>query len=333
MDRNFVTPSGRSVGIFYESLRPTRGHDSMTLDLHVASTATTGPAQVVIDAPELTAMAYQSAVGASLTPEVLDELVVVSVLQAVDQDPAIVGPSGGPYQVYIHADNVATIANPRRLTDREIRRWLARRVYDEYFRADLDVHVMFDSLDLRITGATAADLWRNAQVLGEEAYFRVDRPVGAPYSIRPTAKLVRDVEKYGSAREDVVSESDYTQALESHPLVTPYREEILLEYHRYAAATTRAEIASVFRAVAPVIESILRDVLREKGVERDLPTLGPMIGELTNRRIGDSSLYSQLNHVFKFARDLEEHGNSTREPVLRIACANAFELVPQILAL
>lgn len=334
MDRHFVTPSGRSVRVEYDAPRQTPNHDSFTFDLTVSSTATTGPTQVVLDAPPLTSAAYKQITGAPLNDTAVDELVVVAVLQAVDQDPLLVGASGKPFQVTIGPGRIRDLLSLPRLEDREIRRWLARRVYDEYSRADLDVEVSFDSLDRRVMGTTVNDLWRNAQVLGQEGYFQVDRAMGAGnYTLRPTAKLVREVERYGSAREDALSETDYIRALEADLASSPRQEEILVEYRRYVAANTRTEIASVFRAVAPLVEAMLRDVLMAKGCTRALPALGPIISELQTRGIGDTHLYSQLNHVLKFARDLEQHGASLGESVLRVACANAFELVPQIGAL
>ena len=58
-----------------------------------------------------------------------------------------------------------------------------------------------------------------------------------------------------------------------------------------------------------------------------------MIGELVRRRLGSVGLWSQLNHILSFGRELTEHGEELPEPVLRIACENAFELVPQLAAL
>ena len=58
-----------------------------------------------------------------------------------------------------------------------------------------------------------------------------------------------------------------------------------------------------------------------------------MISALQQHRIGTRGLLAQLNHILKFGRDLAEHGYAMSEPVLRMACENAFELAPQLGAL
>jgi hypothetical protein len=58
-----------------------------------------------------------------------------------------------------------------------------------------------------------------------------------------------------------------------------------------------------------------------------------MIGELQAKNVAGIALISQLDHVLKFGRDLAQHGQAMPLAVLRIACENAFELVPQLAAL
>lgn len=55
--------------------------------------------------------------------------------------------------------------------------------------------------------------------------------------------------------------------------------------------------------------------------------------DLQSRGVASPALLSQLNHILKFARDLSQHGESLPQAVLRIACENAFELIPQLAAL
>ena len=128
----------------------------------------------------------------------------------------------------------------------------------------------------------------------------------------------------------VIAQQDYEATLNNYPLLKTYTEPLLLEYRRYNTAITPGEIISVFRAISPLVENILRDLLHTHGCSRQFPSLGPMISELQQRDLGSVALYSQLNHILKFSRDLAQHGASVSEPVLRIACENAFELVPQL---
>jgi hypothetical protein len=49
--------------------------------------------------------------------------------------------------------------------------------------------------------------------------------------------------------------------------------------------------------------------------------------------IRDVERFSQLRYVQKFARDVIGHGEQLPDTVLRIACANAFALLPELAAL
>ncbi len=105
------------------------------------------------------------------------------------------------------------------------------------------------------------------------------------------------------------------------------------KFQRYSTAVTHQELESVFRAVAPLVEAVLKQLLKSKGSKHEHSSLGPAIADLHQRGIGGKPLWSQLNHILKFARDLEGHGASLPDPVLRIACENSFGLIPQLAAL
>ena len=230
------------------------------------------------------------------------------------------------------SEAVALLRRPR-LSDREIRRFIARRIYQVYSRSTLEQIVSFDSFDLQLTGASPTDMLRNAQLLAAEGYLSIKRADGNDLELKATARLVREVERYGAAKEDVVTERDHLQAVAAYPNLRKYQEPLQLEYQRYAVALTDTELESVFKAIAPILEAIVKDLLRALGSTQQHATLGPAIADLQIRGIGGIALLSQLNHVLRFGRDLSLHGASIPTTALRIACENAFELVPQLGAL
>jgi len=145
--------------------------------------------------------------------------------------------------------------------------------------------------------------------------------------------LVRDVERFGAAHEDATSAVDYAAALSAYPTIASVMPAILAERRRYDVANTETELMSVFRAVPPLVETVVRELLVNLGSKRDHSTLGPMIADLKGRGVGGVGLWSQLEYVLKFGRDLAQHGTALPLAVLRIACENAFELVPQVAVL
>jgi hypothetical protein len=126
---------------------------------------------------------------------------------------------------------------------------------------------------------------------------------------------------------------DLIAALRTYPIAKERLEAITLEYSRFTRATTHEELASVYKAVAPEVEGLARAVLLSAGATGSFGTLGSIIQEFAARGLGGSGLLSQLRHVQKFARDIVEHGETLPDPVLRIACANAFAVLPQLAAL
>jgi hypothetical protein len=334
VDRHFVTPSGTTVHVFAAPIERAPNRDGAIRTYHVSSAATSGPVSIYIDAPVLTAASLRDQTGIQLTDQLFDRLAVSAILAKIDADPEFIGRKDDEFQIAVTPDNIVEFANRPRLSDRELRRYIARKVYDAYSRSEMAILVDFDEFDEQITGASRIDLLRNAQVLQQEGYVKLERTMGeANFELIPQARLVRDVERYGSAKDDAVSDQDYAGALHANSQLAECRDRILYEYQRYGSATSSVEIASVFRSIAPLVEGVLRAVLTSHGVTRDLPNLGRMIAEVQKRGIGTSHLLSQLNHILKFGRDLEGHGNELPDSVLRIACANAFELVPQLGAL
>jgi hypothetical protein len=257
-----------------------------------------------------------------------------AILDGIDADAEILAAPDPVKGITVDTDQLVPLLKRAKLSDRDIRRYVVRRAYDEYSRATLTDPVSFDSGDYTYTGATHQDFLRCAQLLEEEGYLHVKliTPHGA-LSVLPTAKLVRALERFGAASEDVVSATDYEATLRAYPSIQPCEKALLAERGRYEAASTPAELLSVFRATAPIVESIVRDLLGSHGSKKAYPTLGPMIADLHSRGIAGIGVISQLENVLKFGRDMAQHGESLPMSVLRIVCENAFELVPQLAAL
>lgn len=333
MDRHFVTPSGSTVHLRTGELRQAENRDAKVIEFEVTSSGVSQRGRVLFDAiPHMSALLKQDH-GQSFTPETATRIAPVAILTAVDEDPEMFRSSEQEITFEIGPGNLYSVLRRPRLSDRELRRYIARSLYDGYARSDMDVLIQFDDHDRMLTGSSSRDFLRSSQVLEGEGYLVLHRTMGDNFQAQPTARLVRDVERYGSARDDAISSEDYVRVIGANPVLVDWREAVLLEYGRYSTAVSQVELESVFRAIAPIVEDVLRQVLRGRGVEKEMPTLGPMIAEMQSRGMGDVHLYSQLNHVLKFARDLEQHGASLPESVLRIAAANAFELLPQIAGL
>lgn len=84
----------------------------------------------------------------------------------------------------------------------------------------MDESVPLDAIDQLITGARWIDLERNVGVLLAEGYLSdVASTLGDPLW-QVTVKLVREVERFGAAREDVVAERDYPAALRAYAVLS-----------------------------------------------------------------------------------------------------------------
>ena len=334
-ERNhFLTPSGTTVSAWVIGMGQVPGRDAEQVVLQVSSSGfATRKVSVILDAPPLIHVALQQTYSIPLTEPAKKTMALVATLDAIDQDPASPADPAQPWTIEVGAERAVGLLHRAKLSDRALRRYIARRTYDLFRRSTLDSGFTFDDMDLLTTGGELTDLKRNCQVLAEEGYLKLMRDEPPKLVVGPTAKLVRAVELYGAAPEDVVSERDYAAALAAYSVLRGQTESLLLERRRFDVARTPTELVSVFRAVAPTVEAIVRGLLKAHRSTKADATLGPMIGEMVSRRLGSVGLWSQLNHILSFGRDLTEHGEELPEPVLRIACENAFELVPQLGAL
>ena len=329
----FLSPSGLGARIVAEGDSPTPNRDARDYWFDVTTSAGRNDrvgVRIVASALHDTLL-QQHGLGrlANYMPRFL-HVVVIRNLDALETLPV---DEYANRIIDLEAEDSLSIIQAPRLQDRAIRRFIARRVYDEYSRKTLSSPVFVDQYDFQACSASDYDFVRNAQVLAEEGYLTIGSTTTNEIELRPTAKLIRDVERYGAAREDAVAERDYLGALSNYAAIEPHVEQLTMEYRRYSTATSPAELASVFRAVAPEVESIVKELLSAHGSLSAHANLGTAINDLRSRQIGDIGLWSQLSHIIKFSRDLEGHGTALSEPVLRIACENAFNLVPQLAAL
>jgi hypothetical protein len=150
------------------------------------------------------------------------------------------------------------------------------------------------------------------------------------FQAKPTAQLIREVERYGAAEGDVESEADFTARLVAQAILSAERPAVLAERRRYELAQAPEDVVSVFRAVMPMVEGIVRRLLRAQGSKKEHGSLGPMIAELAERRIGTLGLWSQLSAVLTNGRDISLHGEELPIAVLRITTETCFELIPQL---
>ena len=156
--------------------------------------------------------------------------------------------------IEIRSEDAAQLLDPPKQSDREIRRFLTRRIYDAFSRSTLTTPCAIRTLDALICGASLDDLLRNAQLLEEEGYLKIEATAPDGLAILPRAKLIREVERYGASREDAAEEADILAAIGAYAGIRRHEGAISLEYRRYAAARTAVELESVFRALAPIVE-------------------------------------------------------------------------------
>lgn len=287
---------------------------------------------VLLLAPQLLNVALQQA-GRGAYDQLVDTIGLAAVLDAVDQRGELETSKAGVPEKVVDVSDALALFDRKRPSDRELRRLIARRCYDTYAAGTLETDTNIDKMDLFVTGARFIDFARNVGLLAAEGYLvvkRMDQSQGI--MVTGTAKLAREVEKFGAPRDDASSDRNYAALLERYPLLQLVRQNVLAEYDRYAVALTAAELESVFRALAPIVEAVARAALAANGCDRTVESLGPIIQELQSRGLVATGTLAELRHVVKFARDLAQHGTSLPESVLRIACETIFDVLPQLAA-
>lgn len=332
MDYQLVTPSGTTLSIDHRYCRDAPSSDATELGVTVQSSS--GVAQyvsVTLELPGLIHAALQQHLGFPLNDQNMKDLAVIAVIDEIDRNPDFTFGTQEPYQIVVTPEKSVQLFRRDRVSDKELRRLIARRLYNSFATTTLLNSVTFDQIYLLMTGCQLPDFIRNLELLDDEGYLQITGR--SPPSARPRAKLIRDVERFGAARDDAITKFDYREGLEAYEVLAEHRTELLLERQRYDAAQTVTELESVFRATAPVVEAVLRSLLKKIHPDREFTSLGKMIAILERDKVGDLGLWSQLNHILAFSRDIEEHGHQLPEPVVRIACENAFGLAIQLAAL
>ncbi len=329
----WVTPSGTTVSVEGIPEYTRSGHMAVFVDLTVSSTGGAArPVTVQLDEPGYVNTLRAGNGLAPLSQEDRAGAARIAAIRAVDVDSDFFGGSE-PVQVALGYAELDESQPVDRISDRPLRRYIARRLYLLWEHESFDPFLRFGSTDAALTGAESAAFLRNLQLLEREGYVEISRTFGQgfeSFEAKATALLIRDVEGYGAAQGDVESEVDFIARLKASPGLAPDFASVSAERHRYQAAQTADEVASVFRAVMPVLEGAVRRLLRAHGSEREHGTLGPMIRDLRERSIGTRGLRSQLNAVLNNGRDISLHGEDLPVAVLRIVCESSFELFPQL---
>lgn len=328
----WVTPSGTTIAVRSGPEYHQSGDAGVFFDLNVSSTGGNArPITVRVDEPSYINGLRQANGLLPLDQVARGAAALVAGIHAVDGNPDFFA-SSEPLRLNLDYDQLTPKSVPS-IGNQELRRHIARRLYLTWEHGSFDDFLAFGSMDESLTGAGAQAFLRNLQLLEQEGYVKLSRTMGTGFSsfqARPTAQLVREVERYGAARGDVESEADFTARLVAHAVLSAEQPGIMAERRRYELAQAAEEVASVFRAVMPILEGVVRRLLRAHGSTKEHGSLGPMIAELVERKIGTRGLGSQLNAVLTSGRDISLHGEDLPIAVLRIATETCFELFPQL---
>ena len=329
----WVTPSGTTTSVHGGSEYTKPSDAGVYYDINVSSTGgDTRAVTVRIDEP---AYVNTLRVGNGLSPidqETRQTSAMVAAIRAVDSNPNFYV-SSDPVRIEIGYDELDETQPLDRISNQDLRRYLVRRLYLSWQDGSFDDSLRFGPMDQTLTGLGPDAFLRNLQLLGQEGYVGLNRTKGrgfSSFSAQPTALLVREVERYGAAKADVESEADYNARLAAHKALADEYSAIIAERSRYETSQTSDEVESVFRAVMPILEGVVRGLLSARGSQMTHSTLGPMIRDLRNRGIGALGLWSQLSAVQNNARDISLHGEDLPIAVLRLATVCCFELFPQL---
>lgn len=330
--RSWVLPSGLTVELAlghehrvpntdfvgYDAVVTTPGGTSRTLKVHL------------LDLPLMDAARRQEGLE-PLEPGERERIVETALLRLVDTDPEFFD-GDGPLEV--GPTDAGDLKRTPRISDRELRRYIARRLYVEWAEKSFDRLVYFEDIDESLTGCDPVDFLRNLQLLDQEGYVRLDRTLGpltfASYHARATARLIRDVELYGAASDDVDDAAEFGGAIGPVRALEEDLELLMLQRSRFQFSQTSSEIVSVFRAIMPTVESVVRRLLTAHGAKNELASLGPMIAQLKNRGIGTRGLWSELSGLQTLARDVALHGHDMSPTFLKFGCSACFDVILQL---
>ena len=204
---HFITTSGNTVYITPTYSGQADNRDAVQNSFDVA-TSTGPPAKVdiIFPTPPILKDTLENEAGLSFDL-VREELAVLALLSEVDNSPKLFEDPESSHEILANGPYLLKNLNRERLSDRDMRRYIVRKVYDNYSRTTLSDPVSIEQMDLWVTGAKHIDFVRNIEVLAEEGYLNIIQlSQDEGLCIGGTAKLVREFERYGAARDDVIPE-------------------------------------------------------------------------------------------------------------------------------
>ncbi len=268
MDGHFITPSGSTAHIDIVGQGRESDFDASYVRLNLSSTSHDDETvRVRFTSPTLIRTALSQERHVEFSPDVQAHLATVATLREMDQNPDFGAPSDGERTIQLGPGEVLDLYTQPKLSDRDLRVYIERRVYQHYANTDLSQITPLGEVDQQVTGAGPRDFLRVSQVLAQEGYLELFETMGYDTmpSIRGTSKLVRAVERYGAVREDLMSDDNYAAKVGAAAALTQRREFILAQRHQYAVALSHDELTAIFRAVAPEVETVGRNLLAARG--------------------------------------------------------------------
>lgn len=328
----WVTPSGTTVQVGIGDPYKVRNHDAIAYNVVMSSTGgEVRDLEVRFVTPRLADVFRDHQGLPALSADDRASMALVAGLRAVDERSEFF--EREPDRIDLGPGDGEKLLQAPYISDQGLRRYIVRRLYLVWRQGSFDDLVRFSDVDAALTGGDSRAFLRNLQLLEQEGLVELQRNFGTGFEgiqVRATADLVRAVERYGAAPNDVETAEDYLETVSALPPLRDNMEAISLQRGRYETARSTAELMSVFQSVAPIVESTVNRLLVAHGSQKQHPNLGPMIGEIQQRGLGGRSLVSQLNALKNNARDIALHGDELPPSVLRIATEVCFELLPQL---
>jgi hypothetical protein len=189
MREYFITRSGLRVRLEWDMDDPSPPRFSRQAAVHIYVEGSPKYERVIIELKDFTKLKVQLASQYQIDLGVEEEyraLVCLAALHAAEKLDTYPRHEGGSVRASFELKDLMPVIQPVRLQDRELRVYLARRIYDEVSRQTLSDPVNIDSLDFAISGAKIDDFVRAAQILEEEGRtWRLRTATGAPSQSGP----------------------------------------------------------------------------------------------------------------------------------------------------
>ncbi len=177
---------------------------------------------IILDAPPLIAATLSQNVQLLYNDDTKRDLSLMAVVDEIDRNPGFAFTGADAHQVIVTPERSLTLFRREPISDRGLRRFIARQLYESFARTTLKEDIGFGRIHFLMTGRETTDFVRNLELLEDDEYLIITGRI--PLRARPRAKLIREVERYGAAREDVVTTQDYVQSLAAYEALAPHRE-------------------------------------------------------------------------------------------------------------